>query len=223
MNWEQAEALLQRLARQRFANLVLGGGEPFLWRPGVLRLAAEAKNMGFFVQVGTNGIALPAGFENEPAVDRYVLPLESVDPARHDALRPLPGRSHHAIILGRIEALRAAGRAFTISTLVTAENRGALPEIGKFLAQLVAAGANLHAWHLYKFIPEGRGGRLNAERFAVSDEEYHSAADEVRNQFQGLTVYKRPDMFHSREVDFFWYEEGALQVGSLFWQRQNAL
>jgi len=219
----QAHDLLRRLNAQGFDNVVLGGGEPFLWGPGVLALSERAKSMNFLVQVGTNGIALPRDFAHVSCIDRYVLPLESMDPEVHDGMRPFArGRqgSHHALILSRLETIREAGKSVTVSTLVTAENINALFPIAAWLAAYQQAGARLHAWHLYKFIPEGRGGSRSADRFAIDDDAYHAAADVVKRAFPELCVYKRPDMFHSRDVDFFWHEGGALCIGSQVWGRQ---
>lgn len=221
MTLEQAHRLLRALKAQRFEEVVLGGGEPFLWQPGVTELGALAKGLGFFVQVGTNAIALPLGFEYLDAIDRFVLPLESMDSAVHDGMRPFRGGSHHALIIDRLSALRAAGRSVTVSTLVTAENLDALPQVGAFLREYAVSGGLLHAWHLYKFIPEGRGGSRNSGRFAISDAAYHTASDAARQLFPSLTIYKRPDMFHSRDVDFFWYADGALRVGSQVWSAQR--
>lgn len=222
MTFEQASRLLAALNAQGIEEVVLGGGEPFLWPPGVVKLGALAKRLGFFVQIGTNAIALPPGFAHLDAVDRFVLPLESMDSAQHDAMRPFRAGSHHALTLDRLDTLRAVGRSVTVSTLVTAENIEALPDIGAFLLRYTASGALLHAWHLYKFIPEGRGGSRNADRFAISDTAYHVAADTARRLFPTLTIYKRPDMFHSRDVDFFWYADGSLCVGSQVWRAQIA-
>ena len=38
-----------------------------------------------------------------------------------------------------------------------------------------------------------------------------------------LTVYKRPDMRHSRTVDFFWNRNGAVVTGSEVWGDASAV
>ena len=158
--------------------------------------------MGFHVQVGTNGIDLPEGFEYLDSIDRYVLPLESMDATVHDGLRIFP-RSHHAIILDRLTRLREAGKSVTVSTVVTRQNIGGLDDVGRFLEAYRLAGAPLHAWHLYKFLPQGRGGLPNADRLCVDDAEYHRACDAVKQTGLGFHVYKRSDMYRSRSVGFF--------------------
>lgn len=216
MSWAQATDLLRRLADSGFVNAVLGGGEPFAWSR-LTELGAFAKDLGLEVQVGTNGVSLPPDFAALDCFDRYVLPIESAAPALHDAMRPLRGRSHHALILRRLEALRAAGRDVTVSTVVTAENVDMLPELGGWIAAYVAGGGRLHAWHLYRFIPEGRGGAVNAGRFYLEKDAYDAAVRTVRAAFPQITIFKRPDMYHSHDVDFFWREGGALRIGSRVW------
>ncbi len=134
-------------------------------------------------------------------IDRYVLPLESMDPGVHDRLRPY-ARSHHAIILDRLEKLRAAGKSVTVSTVGTRESVGELPALGRHLESWRAGGGDLHAWHLYRFLPIGRGGEANAARLDVEEADYHHACDAVKATDPGFRVFKRPDMYQSSSVEF---------------------
>ena len=217
---EEAFALVKRLRAKGFTGVVLGGGEPFTW-PHVAELAVAASAQGFEVQVGTNGTVLPADFATLPGVDRYVLPLESAQPKTHNHVRHMRGVSHHALIVERLMDLRAAGREVTVSTVVTAENLTELPELGDWLGTYVREGGRLHAWHLYRFIAVGRGGASTMARFDVSEAEYHVAAEAEKARHPGMTIYKRPDMYHSRDVDFFWRAGGHVRVGSLEWAAQG--
>jgi MoaA/NifB/PqqE/SkfB family radical SAM enzyme len=220
MDRDQAITLLEELRQRRADTLVLGGGEPFTGQGDVLWLARESKARGFFVQIGTNGIAMPADYARRKEVDRYVLPFESADSRHHNRMRPWK-ESHHSLILDRLEELREAGREVTISTVVNAENRRSLPEIAAFLSAWQAHGGQLHAWHLYRFIPAGRGGARNAGRLAIDTGAYHDAADAVRDLYPEITIFKRQDMRHSRTVDFFWFEGAWLRIGSEVWKKQE--
>jgi MoaA/NifB/PqqE/SkfB family radical SAM enzyme len=221
MSFDDALAAQDSIRARGIRNLVLGGGEPFAWRHNVVALAARAKDAGFLVQVGTNGVAMPPDFDHTPSIDRYVLPLESIDENVHNAMR-LHEDGHHGLVLDRLLRLKRAGKPVTVSTLVTAQNATGLPDIAHFLEEHRDGDGLVHAWHLYKFIPEGRGGAANAERFAISDEEYRRACREVKQLDLEFPIYRRPDMYHSRSVDFFWYRDGALQVGSETWRKQRA-
>ncbi len=216
MRYEQALHVMEVAGARGAGNLVLGGGEPFTWQPGVSRLAAEAKRRGFFVQVGTNGVAAPEGFEHAPEFDRYVLPLDGARAETHNHVR-LYGGGHYEVIRERMARLSASGKPMTISTVVTAHNLRELPEIAALLADEVISGARLHAWHLYRFIPSGRGGAKHAESLWISEGEYEDACAEVKGLELGFTIFKRKDMRHSKTVDFYWYENDVLKIGSEVW------
>lgn len=213
MSKVQAESLLAELAAQGLHNIVLGGGEPFLWPHGLPELARLAKGMGFTVQVCTNGIHLPEGFEGMRAFDRFILPLEAMDPAVHDRLRRHPG-GHHAVVMARLQALVEAGREITISTVVTGENLQELPALAAFLGDLKTRGAHLHAWHLYRFLPVGRSGARHAAALATDFPTYARALDGVRKTDLGFPVYRRSDMLHASSVAYVWAEGGNLRLGA---------
>ena len=216
MRVDQALHVLDRMGRLGMDNVVLGGGEPFLWAPGVARLAVAARARGFLVQVGTNGVSLPEGFPRLEGFDRYVLPLESVSADTHDWMRAFH-TSHHAIILRRLDQLAAVGASVTVSTVVTARNIDGLPDLAAFLADFALSGARLHAWHLYQFIPEGRGGAAHADSLRIDEAEYDAACASLQDMLLTFRIFKRKDMRHSRTVDFFWYEREQLQIGSEVW------
>lgn len=221
MSFAQAEGLLDELARGPIRNVVLGGGEPFLWPHGVLRLAASAKQRGFLVQVCTNGLALPEGFAEVDAVDRYILPLEAADPTVHDRLRG-SGRGHHARMLAHLERLTAARRSFTLSTVVTSLNAGQLGVLAQRVDALTRSGAPLHAWHLYRFLPVGRGGARNGARLAISPERFLAAWHAAKEHAPHTRIYRRDDMLASSSVEFFWAEGDSITRGSEAWNRSVA-
>ena len=221
MRYEQALHVLEEAARRRIGNVVLGGGEPFTWRPDAMRLAREAKRRGFLVQMGTNGVALPTDYERADAVDRYVLPLDAATASAHDALRHYPG-GHHRVIVERLARLRDAGKPVTVSTVVTALNHGELETLAAFLNAYVRQGGRLHAWHLYRFLPQGRGGARNAPRLRVGEATYEAACARAKAAVKGYAVFKRKDMQHSRTVDFFWHEGDRLCIGSECWRKDSA-
>jgi MoaA/NifB/PqqE/SkfB family radical SAM enzyme len=212
MTFEEALALLAALRPTPITHVVLGGGEPFLWMPGVARLAAAAQGIGFHVQICTNGVPLPEGFEGLPGVDRFILPLESTDPARHDAARIWGAGGHHALVLRRLESLRRAGREVTISTVVTRRNLADLPGLGAFLRNQAEQGLRLHAWHLYRFLPVGRGGAIHGADLAVDPAAYRAACDAEQAAGLPFTVYRRDDMLRASSVAYLWREGGTLRM-----------
>jgi MoaA/NifB/PqqE/SkfB family radical SAM enzyme len=201
LGYEEAVALIDRFEREGVRNVVLGGGEPTLWPHDVFRLAAVAKERGMFVQLGTNGVRLPEDFEEHPAVDRYVLPLEAADPEIHDRMRPGRG-SHHALVLDRLETLRAAGKSTTISTIVLRWNAGEIPRIAEILRRLDPAGTWINSWHLYQFLPRGRGGAVHAPDLSLDPDTYRSICAAAKASGLPFPVYMRPNMYRARSVDF---------------------
>lgn len=213
MSSAAADGLLQTLRARGFHTVTLGGGEPFAWPGDVLALAARAKELGFCVQIGTNGIAVPEDFAAVPWVDRYVLPLESVDAAVHDGLRRYRGQ-HHRIVLDRLRRLQQAGRSVTVSTVVTSANRSGLPQLARFLADYHAVARNVHAWHLYRLLPHGRGGAVHGTDLQVASEDYRAACDAMQALGLPFAVFRRQDMYRSRTVEFFWSEDGRVVSGA---------
>lgn len=221
MSFAQAVGLVDDLARCPIRNVVLGGGEPFLWPHDLLALAREAKARGFFVQVCTNGLALPEGFATLPWIDRYILPLESAEPRIHDRLRG-SGAGHHALVLEALARLAGARRSFTISTVVTALNVAGIGALARVVDGLARDGAPLHAWHLYRFLPVGRAGARNRERLAIEPERFLAAWHEARAAAPQVRIFRRDDMLASSSVEFFWAEGAAIRTGSEAWSRPAA-
>ena len=213
MSFAQACALLEALRAHGFRNVVLGGGEPALWPHDLVALCRLARELGFLVQLNTNGVRVPPGFPRVPGVDRTILSLEAADRALHDSLRP--GRtSHYGLTQERIAALARAERELTISTVVTARNAHAVVDVARHLRSWWTRGARLHAWHLYNFLPVGRGGRPHAEELAVPRERFLAACRIAKASGLPFPVYRRSHMLRSSTVEFFRYERGELVGGS---------
>lgn len=213
MSYEEAAELLQALKGQ-VDSVVLGGGEPFLWSHDLEKLAALGTDLGFTVQVCTNGVNLPSGFESIPGIHRYILPLESMDPDLHGRLRVLKKGGHFGLVLDRMRTLAQAGREFTLSTVVTHHNMAGLTDMANWLREACRTGLKVHAWHLYRFLPVGRGGEANARMLEVGREEYLHACRAVKAMGLPFTVYQRTDMQRSSTVEFFWFDQGRLCLGS---------
>ncbi len=213
ISFSQAEELLGTIKKEGFKNVVFGGGEPFIWPENLIALTKKAKDEGFFVQVGTNAIALPENFEFIPTVDRYVLPLESAGADIHNSMR-FYKHKHHQIILHSLRKLKAAHKSVTVSTIVTRMNYQGLKELAYFLTQLNSPERFIHAWHLYMFLPQGRGGSINASALSINENIYERVVDEVKQLDCSFSVYKRRDMYSSKTVDFFWVQDGQIRRGS---------
>ena len=209
MTFAQAVELLTSLQRSGVRTVTLGGGEPFTWPGDVCKLAQHGKELGLFVQVGTNGVNLPTGFAELLEIDRYVLPLESVDPAVHDALRQ-HRHGHHQVILERLRELGSHAKSVTISTVLTARNCAGLDALAENLRGYQERCHNVHAWHLYRLLERGRGGSVHGTALRISAEDYANHC--ARAQARGLPFkfYRRQDLYRSRSVGFHWSEGGSI-------------
>jgi MoaA/NifB/PqqE/SkfB family radical SAM enzyme len=220
--YADAAALVDRLAAGGTQSLVLGGGEPFLWKQDLFKLAHHARQRGLLTQVGSNGTLAPQDDAALHEFDRWILPVESMDAAVHDGMRPYEGGHLHQV-RHLLERLRRLGREATVSTLVSQENFEPLGRIGAWLQDYQEGGGRLHAWHLYKFLPVGRGGRFQAARFATDPEDFNALGALLKRRYPALKIYLRPDMYHSKETSFYWWHEGALQGLGPGWQGPQEL
>ena len=94
LSTEECRRVMADIARVNPGTfLILTGGEPLL-RPDIFELAAEGREHGFTVVLGTNGVLLrqkQARLMKTHGVQGASLSLDSVDAARHDEFRHLPG------------------------------------------------------------------------------------------------------------------------------------
>lgn len=213
----EALALMPQLRAQGFASVVLGGGEPFCWGGDLRALAARAQACGLLVQVGSNLRRLPAGAAAWAEVDRWVVPLEAADADAHDALRP-GAPSHHGVVLAALDAFAAAGASVTVSSVARPGAEADLDGLADLLRDRRRRGLALHAWHLYRFQPMGRGGAAHAGRFAQSDAQWRALAQGLKARHHDLPLLLRPDLLHSRQVAFYWgVPDGLRRQGPGAW------
>lgn len=218
MSPEEVTNVLKIMKRREMESVVFGGGEPLQWRYSLPEIVEQAKTLGFHTQVGTNGIGLTPEMVKRINADRYVLPLDSIKPKTHDYLRK-GYKWHFALMQERFEYLRIERIPFTVSTVVCKLNVSDLKGIAEYLLALYERGALIHAWHLYNFLPYGRNGKRNEEKLRISSYEYEYVTGQIKEMRLPFFVFKRPNMQCSREVDFFWYEDGKLMIGSEVWSK----
>ncbi len=196
-------------------NVIFGGGEPLSWPHDILAVARFAKDLNFTVQIGTNGIGLKSDHIGSRAIDRFILPLESLSAPIHNAMRISKG-GHQDVILDRLQQLGAAGRQVTVSTVITKVNRAGLKELGEFLNEYHQRYQSVHAWHLYRMLSQGRGGSIHGTELDTGLEAYNDVCAEMKKTFPTLRIFKRPDMSHSATVGFYWMNHGKPECQSPF-------
>lgn len=214
MSYELAQKLLQNLKAQGFISAIFGGGEPFYWPNDLKKILMFAKDLGLTTQVGTNATRLPADFTQWNFVDRWVIPVDGVTHEVHNQLRTFQNR-HLQIALETLEKLKKARRSTTISTVITKVNHHEVIAIGEYLRKLQNSDHNfIHAWHLYKFLPFGRGGKVHKAELEITDDKYEKIVSAVRGLDLPFKIFKRKDMLLSKTVEFYWVENGKLMAQS---------
>jgi len=212
---DESEALrwVSFAATNGYSSVVLGGGEPLLWPGDLQRVGARAKELGMVVQLNTNGVAWRKELETTDAIDRIILPLDGATAESHDYLRK-PRGGHRAVVEDRLDRLSKSGKQATVGSVICRPNLAELAQLAAELQGRVDRGLNLHAWHLYRFIPIGRGGAVDGrnDEFGLEADEFRRHCEPIQAQ-QGTArtwkIFRRPDMTQSRDVDFFWKDKGV--------------
>lgn len=209
MTWDQATQLVDLLvAGGRCRVVTLGGGEPLMWEHGPTELAQYARARGLMTQIATAGGDELDGIIGSGLFDRVILPLESAAPAPHDHLRPAV-ESHHGRVMRWLELARECGQAVTVSTVVTRVNAAEVTGLASWLRDYDDGAEHVHAWHLYRFVPEGRGGETAGD-LAISDATYTTAMAAARAAGLRFPVYRRDPHPTSTRVHFYWSVGGVV-------------
>ena len=135
--------------------LILTGGEPFL-RKDLFDLAGYARDKGFTVVLGTNGVLLrerQARLMKEHGIQGASISLDSTDPQTHDDFRRLPGAWQGAV--RATEILQAEGIPFSLHMSVMDWNVEEIPAMVDLATSLKA-----HVLNFFFLVRTGRGEKL---------------------------------------------------------------
>ncbi len=217
--YEVACELAIKLKAEGYNNLILGGGEPTLWRGDVFKLAHFSKSLGFFVQIGTNAIRLPLDFASNTDIDRWILPLDSSHEEIHNQLRHYKS-SHFQIMMNVLGQLKKNKRDVYISTVVTSINKTSLDDMINFLNEYNCENKNLISWNLYQLLPLGRGGLVNWDTLKITTEEFDSIVAKLKSRDRNFKITVRKNMYASKNVDFFTYKDDAMNLNEKFYVKK---
>ncbi len=169
---ECLEVLAQLRELAPGALIIFTGGEPLL-REDIYDLVRAAREAGFTVVVGTNGIRLtPERLARlrKAGVQGVALSLDSLRPEVHDAFRGRQGAWQATV--ASIEHLREDGLPFVLQTTVSRANLKELPDLVAFAA---AKKARTH--NLYFLVPTGRGQTFTSD---ITPHEYEALLQDIR-------------------------------------------
>lgn len=206
-SFEEATRLLEKLKIEGYTNVILGGGEPTIWKGDVFQLARVAKSHGFFVQIGTNAIRLPTDFAKNTAIDRWILPLDSSHEEIHNQLRHYRD-SHYKIMIKALKNLSEENRPLLLSTVITSINKDSLSAMVDFLNEYNEPKKNLESWNLYRLLPIGRGGYKNIENLQIAKDEFETIVQLLMAKDRNFKITVRKNMYSSQRVDFFHFQDG---------------
>ena len=169
----------------KHAIVVITGGEP-LTRPDILDIARYAVKGGFMVVFGTNGMLIDDALAKELVeigVMGMGISVDSVDPAKHDAFRGLPGA--WARTMAGIEACKRTGLQFQVHFSVSPMNYREVPEMVAFTHKLGARVLNL-----FFLVCTGRGEEMT-DITPPQYEEVLTYLVDVQQQYPDMLVRAR--------------------------------
>lgn len=201
---EEGLRLIDQLTDAGTGLLILTGGEPLLRRdlPG---LASHASRKGVHVVLGTTGMLITLEMARrlkESGVEAAGISIDSLDPAKHDGFRGVPG-AWRAAVRG-IEACRKVGLDVVVHTTALRMNQREIPDIVRFASEKGA-----RSFHLFFLVCTGRGEGLTD----LSPQEYEALLDfvlDAREQYPGMMVRARCAPYIGRLA----LERGLAPLGS---------
>jgi radical SAM protein with 4Fe4S-binding SPASM domain len=134
--------------------LIFTGGEPMIRKDMILTLAEYAVDNGIIPAMLTNGGFIQtkkAALElKEAGIMALGIPIDSVEPEKHDWLRQVPGTFAKAI--NAIKICREVDLKVVVTTMALQTNYKQLPQMVELLQSL-----DLDMVAIYDLVPQGRG------------------------------------------------------------------
>ena len=183
---EECYRVVDEMAAVNPASIVvLTGGEPLL-RKDLTKIGRYATQKGLMVVVGTNGALLtqPKIRElKEAGVMGVSISVDSLDSAKHDNFRRLPGALAGA--LRAIEACNQEGLPFQIHTTASHMNVEEIPAIMDFAYEKKA-----RVFNLFFLVCTGRGEEMSD----ITPEQYEKVLEylvDVQDRYPGMFIRSR--------------------------------
>lgn len=148
--------LIDQMGAAHMPMLAFSGGEPTISKD-LLPMVRRASGYGMHLTIATNGTTMTPKLAGELAEAglRYVeISLDSVDPARHDAFRGVPGMWEKAVC-GAKTVVETEGLRLGVAMCV---HQGNVDEVEQMIDFAENLGASCFAH--FNFIPVGRGLKM---------------------------------------------------------------
>ena len=153
LSLEERLSIVDQLAENDVVAIAFSGGEPLL-RDDFWEVARYASSKGLYLSIATNGTLLTKDVVRrltDVGVEYFEISLDSVDPAKHDAFRGVPG-AWKRTVAGIQNVVAQDGTYSCIANTITNENYRELDDLVAFSKKL---GVNRTL--IFNFIPVGRG------------------------------------------------------------------
>jgi radical SAM protein with 4Fe4S-binding SPASM domain len=185
LSLEEKLALMDQMGQASMPMIAFSGGEPTI-HPDLLPVIRRASEYGMHVSIATNGTAITETFAAElaDAGARYIeVSLDSIDPARHDAFRGVPGMWEKAVAGARAVAA-TPGLRLGIATCIHQGNIDELEAMIDFAEHDLGASCFAH----FNFIPVGRGLNMIADDITPAQREQMLAILHAKMEAGGMGV-----------------------------------
>ncbi len=184
LSLDEKLGLIDQLGRMHMPMLAFSGGEPTISKD-LLPCLARAKSWGMHTTIATNGTVMTrelAGKLAEAGLRYVEISLDSVDAARHDAFRGVPGMWQRSVE-GAHNVVATPGLRLGIAMCVHQGNYGEAEAMIDF-AESLGAGCFAH----FNFIPVGRGLKMVSGDITPQQREKLLAMLNRRMQAGGMGV-----------------------------------
>ncbi|HEU5406809.1 MAG TPA: radical SAM protein [Nitrospira sp.] len=186
LSTEECYRLIEQIAEvNKGCLLVITGGEPLV-RPDILDIARYSVTLGFMVVFGTNGMLINDQLAKtlvEIGVMGVGISIDSLQSAKHDAFRGVPG-AWEAAVAG-IEASKRNGLQFQVHFSAQPMNYTELPEVVAWAHRLGARVLNV-----FFMVCTGRGEELT-DITPAQYEEVLGYLIECQDNYKGMLVRAR--------------------------------
>ena len=185
LSTEEAERLLEGIARAGFKIMIFSGGEP-LMRPDILELVRYAAGLGLIPVFGTNGTLITPEMARDlkaAGAKGMGISLDSLDKEKHDKFRRFPGAWEGAV--RGMKSCRAEGLPFQVHTTVMDWNQSELEALTDFAVEL---GARAH--HFFFLVPTGRAATMEEE--SLRAQAYEDVLTRIMKKQQEVDIELKP-------------------------------
>lgn len=185
LSFEEGCRFIDQLAAAGTRMLIITGGEPMM-RRDIVELAAHASSVGLLVVLGTNGMFLNPSKVQElktAGVAGAGISLDSINPAKHDGFRGVPGAWQGAV--RGIRECVAQGLPVLLQMTALPWNFHEIADMMEFANREGAIGFNL-----YFLVCTGRGEELSD----ITPEQYEEALSslvEAQHRYPQMMVRAR--------------------------------